>query len=283
MIIDAHHHLWDPARRVYPWMSGDALAPIHRPYTVHDLRLTIGPSVRATILVQTVSSMQETAEFLATAAASEGLVAGVVGWVDLTVPAELDRLLTIQGGHLLVGIRHQVEDEPDPSWLLRPEILAGLRAIAAAGLPYDLLVRAPQRPAALAVAKQLPELSFILDHAGKPAIAAGEWDPWASWITDLAALPNVTCKLSGLTTEAIWDNWSTVDIRPYADHILDSFGPARVMFGSDWPVCELAGTYTDVLNLAQTLLPPECLAETAKRVYRLSRQADSNPSRKPSK
>ena len=269
MIVDAHHHLWDPARRDYPWMAGSSLAPIRRRYTLHDLRLTIGPSVTATILVQTISSMQETAEFLATAAASEGLIAGVVGWFDLTAPAELDRLLTIQGGHLLVGIRHQVEDEPDPSWLLRPEILTGLRAIAAAGLPYDLLVRAPQRPAALAVAQQLPELSFVLDHAGKPAIAAGEWDPWASWITDLAALPNVTCKLSGLTTEADWNTWSTPDIRPYTDHILNSFGPARVMFGSDWPVCELAGTYTDVLSLAQTLLPAECLADTAMRTYGL--------------
>jgi L-fucono-1,5-lactonase len=279
MIVDAHHHLWDPRRRDYPWMAGSSLAPIRRPYTLHDLRLTIGPSVIATILVQTVSSTQETAEFLATAAASEGLIAGVVGWFDLTAPAELDRLLAIQGGHLLVGIRHQVEDEPDPSWLLRPEILTGLRAVAAAGLTYDLLVRAPQRPAALAVAQQLPELSFVLDHAGKPAISADEWGPWASWITDLATLPNVTCKLSGLTTEATWDSWSPHDIRPYANHILDSFGPARVMFGSDWPVCELAGTYTDVLSLAQTLLPPECLAETAKRVYRISGQIDANPTR----
>lgn len=267
MIVDAHHHLWDPRRRHYPWMASEALAPIRRPYTVHDLRLTIGPEVTATVLVQTVSSLQETAEFLATAAASDGLIAGVVGWADLTAPAELDHLRALPGGHLLVGIRHQVEDEPDPEWLLRKEILAGLRTVAATGLAFDLLVRAPQRPAAYTAAAQLPDVSFVLDHAGKPAIAAGEWEPWASWITDLAQLPNVTCKLSGLTTEADWQTWSTVDIRPYAQHVLDSFGPDRVMFGSDWPVCELAGSYTDVLTLAQTLLPAESLSDTARRVY----------------
>jgi L-fuconolactonase len=267
MIVDAHHHLWDPGRRDYPWMAGAALAPIRRPYTVHDLRLTVGPEITATILVQTVCSMQETVEFLATANASADLIAGVVGWVDLTAPAELDRLRTVPGGQLLVGIRHQVEDEPDPEWLLRKQILDGLRAVGAAGLVYDLLVQAPQRPAAYATAKQLPDVSFVLDHAGKPAIAAGEWEPWASWIADLAQLPNVTCKLSGLTTQATWDTWSAKDIGPYAQHVLESFGPDRVMFGSDWPVCELAGSYAEVLALARDLLPAASLGDTARRVY----------------
>jgi L-fucono-1,5-lactonase len=274
VIVDAHHHLWDPGRREYPWMAGEALTPIRRPYTVDSLRSTVGPAVSSTILVQTVSSMQETEEFLTTADASDGLIAGVVGWVDLTAPSDLERLRTVPGGQLLVGIRHQVEDEPDPDWLLRKEVIEGLRAIGTAGLVYDLLVRTPQRPAAYAAAKQCPEVSFVLDHAGKPGIAAGEWEPWASWIIDLAGLPNVTCKLSGLITEAAWDTWSAGDIRPYAEHVLDRFGPDRVMFGSDWPVCELAGSYADVLTLTDALLtdasPSEreaVLSGTARLVY----------------
>jgi len=274
MIVDAHHHLWDPTRREYPWMAGEALTPIRRPYTVDDLRTAAGPEITATVLVQTVSSVTETEEFLATAAASGGLIAGVIGWVDPTTPADLDHLRTLPGGQFLVGIRHQAEDEPDPEWLLRKEILAGLRSVGAAGLAYDLLVRAPQRPAAYSAAKQLPEVSFVLDHAGKPGIAAGEWEPWASWITDLATLPNVTCKLSGLVTEAAWDSWSSRDIRPYADHILDNFGPNRVMFGSDWPVCELAASYAEVRTLVAELTTElstgeqvAVLAGTARRTY----------------
>jgi L-fuconolactonase len=275
-MIDAHHHLWDPGRRDYPWMAGEALAPIRRPYTVDDLRAAAGPDVSATVLVQTVSSAEETEEFLATADSSAGLIAGVVGWLDLTAP-DVDRPRAAPGGHLLVGVRHQVEDEPDPDWLLRDDIQRGLGALAGAGLVYDLLVRAPQRPAAYTAARQLPDVRFVLDHAGKPAIAAGEWEPWASWLTNLAELPNVVCKLSGLVTEAARD-WTAGTIRPYAEHVLDRFGADRVMFGSDWPVCELAGSYADVLTLTQDLLSgaseterAAVLAGTAARVYGLDR------------
>lgn len=268
--VDAHHHLWDPGRREYPWMTGEALAPIRRRYSFNDLTRVTGSEVRSTILVQTVSSTEETEEFLATADASGGLIAGVVGWADLTAP-DLDRLRATPGGHLLVGIRHQVEDEPDPDWLLRKDILNGLRTVGAAGLAYDLLVRTPQRPAAYAAAQQLPDVSFVLDHAGKPGIATGEWDGWASWITDLAELPNVTCKLSGLITEADWHTWSAATIRPYAEHIIDHFGPDRVMFGSDWPVCELAASYREVLSLTRSLVPDDSpvFSATARRVYRI--------------
>jgi L-fucono-1,5-lactonase len=227
-ILDAHHHLWDPARRQYPWMTGAALDPIRHAYTVDDLRASAGPEVSATVLVQTVSSVAETEEFLAVAERSAGLIAGVVGWVDLTAP-DLDRLRSVPGGRLLVGVRHQVEDEPDPEWLLRPAALRGLRAVGAAGLAYDLLVRTPQRAAAYAVARRLDEVPFVLDHAGKPNIAAREGAPWASWITGMAGLPNVVCKLSGLITEAAWDGWTADTIRPYAEHVLSCFGADRVM------------------------------------------------------
>ncbi|MCT2588220.1 amidohydrolase family protein [Actinophytocola gossypii] len=265
-MIDAHHHLWDPATRDHPWMAGDALAPIRRPYTLDDLR-AVTPATR-TILVQTVSDEAETDEFLATAG---GLVAGVVGWVDLTAPDIADRL----AGHheLLVGVRHQAEDEPDPRWLLRPDVLRGLHALADADLAYDVLVRPPQLPAAVELAGRVPT-RLVLDHAGKPPIATGAMEPWATAITELARHPNVTCKLSGLVTEADWATWSIDDLRPYADHVLTAFGPDRVMFGSDWPVCELAATYSQVTAAAEALTAGLSEAEraavfggTAARVY----------------
>lgn len=277
--VDAHHHLWDPRRREYPWMAGEALAPIRRPYTLEDLRQVLPPTVSRTILVQTVSSAEETEEFLATAAASAGLVGGVVGWADLTAPDIAERLAAVRalpGGELLVGIRHQAQDEPDPRWLLREDVRRGLMAVAAAGLAYDLLVRPPQLPAAVELAGLLPEARLVLDHAGKPPIAAGEFDEWAASIERIARHPNVFCKLSGLVTEAEWTTWQVADLRPYAEHVLTSFGPRRVMFGSDWPVCELAASYDQVATTAEDLTAALSTAErvevfgaTANRAYGL--------------
>jgi L-fuconolactonase len=280
MIVDAHHHLWDPTGREYPWMSGSALAPIRRPYTVDDLRQeTAAAGVDRTVLVQTVSDMSETEEFLAAAEASQGLIAGVVGWVYLTADDVGDRLTRLRagvGGTRLVGIRHQVQDEPDPGWLRRADVGRGLRAVGAVGLVYDLLVLVPQLPTAIAVVERHPDVRFVLDHAAKPPIAAGEREPWASLLAALAVLPNVSCKLSGLVTEARWDSWTVDDIRPYAEHVLDVFGPDRVLWGSDWPVCELAGSYGRVRELADKLTEGLSADEraavfggTATRVYGL--------------
>jgi L-fuconolactonase len=278
--VDAHHHLWDPALRDYPWMHGIALAPIRRQYTVDDLRyLAASAGMDRTVLVQTVSDLAETEEFLATAAASDGLIAGVVGWVDLTaadVGDQLARLKTVPGGDRLVGVRHQVEDEPDPEWLLRPDVVRGLRAVGAAGLVYDLLVRVSQLPAARTVAQRLPDVQFVLDHAAKPPIAASETEPWATELGALAKQTNVACKLSGLVTEARWEDWDVQRIRPYAECILDAFGPDRVLFGSDWPVCELAGAYAEVVALARDLIAglsaterADILGAAARRIYAL--------------
>ncbi|MBO3746410.1 amidohydrolase family protein [Streptosporangiaceae bacterium NEAU-GS5] len=262
--IDAHHHLWDPGRRDYPWMAGDALAPIRKPYDLADLtRHTAAAGVDRTVLVQTISSHAETLEFLTTASASGGLIAGVVGWLDLTAPDVADRLAELRagpGGDLLVGVRHQVQDESDPEWLSRPDVRAGLRAIADAGLVYDLLVLVHQLPMAIQTVRDLPELRFVLDHAAKPSIAAGMIEPWATHLKTLSDEPNVSCKLSGLVTEASWTSWRPGDIAPYSARVLECFGPSRVMFGSDWPVCELAATYPQVVELAATVtahLAPE--------------------------
>jgi L-fuconolactonase len=252
-VIDAHHHLWDPAGREYPWLAGAAMDPIRRPYTAADLRaVTKAAGVHATVLVQTMSSEEETVEFLATAVA-EPVIAGVVGWVDLRAPDVGEHLASLRARGPLVGIRHQVENEPDDDWLLRPEVVAGLSTVADAGLVYDLLVRPAQLPAAREVALRLPELRLVLDHAAKPSIAAGEWEPWASEVAALAERENVVCKLSGLVTEADWSGWEVAHLRRYVDHALAAFGPSRLLFGSDWPVCELAASYEVVLDAAIAL------------------------------
>jgi L-fuconolactonase len=284
MIVDAHHHLWDPARRDYPWMTGGA-ARLRRRFDGDDLHEAIaGLGVERTVLVQAVGTLEETGELLATAAADrDGLITGVVGWVDLTLPdvaATLTRLLERVGGGHLVGVRHQVHDEADPDWLLRPEVLRGLRAVAEAGLVYDLLVRSRELSTARRAAERLPQLSFVVDHAAKPAIGAGEWEPWNSRIAAVAALPNVTCKLSGLVTETGSQGWTSDDLTPYVARLVELFGPARLLFGSDWPVCTLAASYRSVVDAARTCLARaglgepergEVFAGTAIRVYGLDR------------
>ncbi len=273
MVIDAHHHLWeDLGRRDYGWLAG--LDAIRRPYTVDDLA-AVTPADR-TVLVQTVAAVGETEEFLATAARSS-LVAGVVGWVDLCAPDVADRLAALRaapGGDALAGIRHPAQGEQDPGWLVRPDVVRGVRAVAEAGLTYDILVLPPQHGAAIALADAVPGARLVLDHAGKPAIADDGYEPWAAFLTELAARPNVFCKLSGLVTEADWDTWTVAGLRPYAEHVLSAFGPARVMFGSDWPVCELAATYEQVyaaaLAFTAELSPAErdeVFAGTATRAY----------------
>ncbi|MFF8912974.1 amidohydrolase family protein [Streptomyces sp. NPDC015032] len=278
-IVDAHHHVWDLSVRDQDWITGDELAPLRRTFTLADLEPEArAAGVRATVLVQTIAVPAETPEFLALAHDSD-LVAGVVGWCDLTAPDigdTLSALRELPGGDRLVGIRHQVQGEPDPAWLLRPDVLRGLRAVADAGLVYDLVVRAHQLPATAEAAALLPGLTFVLDHAGKPPVASGELHPWADDLRALAARPNTVCKLSGLVTEADVRSWTVNDLRPYADTVLDAFGPGRLMFGSDWPVCRLAATYAEVVDTARTLTETltederhRVLAATAERVYGL--------------
>ena len=269
MRVDAHHHFWDPATADYPWMT-EELAPIRRRFGPKELRPELERHrIDATVLVQTRSSEDETREFLALADA-EPFVAGVVGWVDLTAPDVPDRLAALRaapGGRHLVGIRHQVHDEPDPGWLDRTDVRRGLRAVSAAGLAYDLLVRTRELPTALRTARARPELRLVLDHCAKPPLRAGE-DALAAWWRALEPLtrePNVTCKLSGLVTEASWPT----DLTPVVRRVVEAFGHDRVLYGSDWPVCLLAATYTEVIDLAATTPTPGLFGPTATRVYEL--------------
>ena len=277
--VDAHHHFWDPSRAEYPWMTPE-LASIRRAFGPQDLRpLATAQGIARTVLVQTRSSVEETEEFLATADANR-FVAGVVGWVDLTDPAAGDtiaRLRELRGGDRLVAIRHQVHDERDPAWLQRPDVRRGLRAVESAGVVYDLLVRPRELPAASETVRELPGLRFGLDHIAKPPIASGVLEPWQSAVRGLAGLPNVFCKLSGMVTEADWATWTVDSLRPYVDVVLDAFGPRRLLFGSDWPVCLLAASYAEVVRAARALTSDLSVAEqervfggTAEEVYRLA-------------
>ncbi|GGS70411.1 amidohydrolase family protein [Streptomyces cinerochromogenes] len=279
MTVDAHHHVWDLAVRDQDWIRGPELAALRKNFGLADLEPEArSAGVDRTVLVQTVTAAEETPEFLALAA-GHGLVAGVVGWTDLTRPDvadELARLRALPGGSFLKGVRHQVQGEPDPEWLLRPDVLRGLAAVADAGLVYDLVVLPHQLPACVRAAAALPRLTFVLDHLGKPPVASGDREPWASGLRALAALPNTVAKLSGLVTEADPASWTTEDLRPYTDAALEAFGPGRLMFGSDWPVCTTAATYTRVHDVARELTsalgPAERTAlfeTTAARVYDL--------------
>lgn len=253
--IDAHHHVWDLTVRDQPWTR--ALPTLRRSFSMADLRPALeAAGIRATVVVETVDSAEETAELLSLAD-TDPHVAGVVGWVDLTAPdvaAEIERLRGGVGGGHLVGVRHQVQSEPDTGWLLRDDVGRGLRALGSAGLTYDFVVTADQLPLVIKAVRRNPDVRFVLDHAGKPRIAAGEIDGWRRDVAELAAHQNVAVKLSGLVTEADPTCWTIAQLRPYADALLDTFGANRVLFGSDWPVCLLAAAYGDVVSVADQLV-----------------------------
>ena len=275
--MDAHHHLWDLATRPQPWTEGEP--SLARSFSFEDLRGHLDRhGIAAGVVVQTVAVAAETPELLALAAV-EARIAGVVGWVDLERPGAGEAIAALRegpGGARLVGVRHLVQDEPDPAWLARPAVRAGLGAVGDAGLVYDLLVRPRQLEAAIAAVAALPGVRFVLDHAGKPEIAAGGLEPWRGLVGRLAALPNVAVKLSGLVSEADRARWSIEQLRPFAEVVLEAFGPERVMFGSDWPACLPAAGYDQVFEAAQAccagLGPAETsavFAGTARAWYRL--------------
>ncbi|WP_432534708.1 amidohydrolase family protein [Kineococcus arenarius] len=279
-IVDAHHHLWDPARRRYPWMRRPGLEPLHRPFGPADLvREAAAAGVSATVLVQTVAETAETREFLTAAAGSAGLIAAVVGWVDLSGAAVADDLAALRagpGGHLLRGVRHQVEDEPDPDWLRRADVRRGAAAVADAGLVHDLLVRPDQLPAATALARELPGAVLVLDHAAKPPLDPDGLAVWRERVTDLARCGGVFCKVSGLFT-LLPPGGEDELLEPVVRNLLEVFGPRRMVFGTDWPVSTLAGGYGDVVRRTVALLADlsggerdAVLAGTARSVYGLA-------------
>jgi L-fuconolactonase len=257
----------------------EELARVRRRFGPDDLRpLLTAQGIDRTVLVQTRSSLDETREFCATAAATD-FIAGVVGWVDLTDPRISETLRALRGspaGGTLVGVRHQVHDEAEPEWLLRDDVRRGLRSVGDVGLAYDLLVRTRELPAALRVAREFPQMRFVIDHIAKPPIRTGKMNGWAEAMAPFSDCDNVFCKLSGMITEADWSRWQPDDLVPYVRRVIGWFGEDRLMFGSDWPVCLLAGSYArvidslrDALGDIASLALAKIFGENAVRFYRL--------------
>ena len=260
-MIDAHVHVWDLADRPQPWT--DEFPPLQRSFAVADLAPDLDPGDRI-VVVQTVAEYGETLELLARAA-DDQRIAGVVGWLDLTRPVapEIDVLRRVPGGRYLVGLRHQLQIEPDPNWLARTDVRDGLREMGEAGLVFDVVVSPEALPAVLDCVRAVPGTRFVLDHAGKPPLAGaptgaldvGPMAAWAADVTALADCPNVAVKLSGLVTEADWCTWTPGQLAPAVAHVVKAFGPDRVMFGSDWPVCLLAADYRRVRETMLSMVP----------------------------
>jgi L-fuconolactonase len=283
VLIDGHHHLWDLDQRPQPWLNDPDLTSISRTFTPGDLRTTAtqaiaGRRLHSTVAVQCMPDVPETEDLLALAE-REPLIGAVVGWADLTSPAigeVLDRLLAGPGGAYLRSLRHLVQGETDPSWLQRPDVERGLAVTRDRGLSYDVLVRSHQLDQAISLAERFPDLPQVLDHAGKPSIADGELAEWERQLRLLATHEHVVCKVSGLITEADHDRWTVDDIRPVWNILLTAFGPDRLMFGSDWPVANLAGgwnrwaaTVDELLDGCSDTEIHGVLAGTATAFYRL--------------
>ena len=273
MTVDAHLHLWDLERVAYPWLT-DALAPIDRTFTFAEAQPQLERAgVDRVVLVQAANSVEDSAAMFAV---SSPMVAGVVAWVDLLDPATASRQLDAWSEHpSFVGVRHLIHDEPDPDWLGRPVVRSSLGLLAARGLTFDVIGVLPRHlEHAMALADEYPSLQLVIDHLGTPPVGAATAEPWAGLLTELARRPNVSVKLSGLTT--LGGGSDAPRLRPYIEHALEAFGAPRVRYGGDWPVSTLAGSYAQTRAVADELLAgasaeerAEVFTHSAERAYRL--------------
>ncbi len=230
------------------------MSAIKRDFLPDDLKSELSKNiVDGSVAVQADQSERET-EFLLNLAQNNDIIRGVVGWIDLCDAHVEGRLEFYQYEKYLKGIRHVVQDEPDPEFMLRPDFQNGISLLDKYGLTYDILIFPKQFEAAISLAKSFPNQKFVLDHIAKPNIALGEIDDWSSNIQRLADCDNVYCKLSGMVTEAEWGAWKVQDFMPYMDVVMNSFGTNRVMFGSDWPVCLLSAKYDEMKSIVDYYL-----------------------------
>jgi L-fuconolactonase len=275
MVIDSHQHFWrfNPVRDA--WITED-MAAIRRDFLPGDLAPELDANgVDATIAVQADQSEEET-EFLLGLAEGNRRIAGVVGWLDLRSPEIESRLEYFSRFKKLRGVRHVAQAEPDDRFLVQADFVRGVGQLARFELTYDILIYPRQLPAAIELVAKLPEQKFVVDHLAKPEIRAKKIEPWAALIRELAVNPNVYCKLSGMVTEADWKKWKREDFEPYLDVVFDAFGAERLMFGSDWPVCLVAATYSQVKNIVESYVnrhesnaKANILGGNAVRVYGL--------------
>jgi L-fuconolactonase len=273
MRIDAHQHFWKYDPRDYAWID-ESMAGIRKDFLPADLETLLkAEGFDGCIAVQARQSLDEN-RFLLDLARPSAFVRGVVGWVDLKKSdVELD-LADFAGDPKAVGIRHIAQAEPDDRFLAHDDFVHGVRKLAAFDLTYDILVYPRQLPAAIELVAKAPDVRFVLDHCGKPEIRNAQWEPWATHIRELAKAPNVSCKISGLVTEANWAAWTKETLKPYVDHVVASFGAERCMLGSDWPVCLVAGEYARVMGAQRELVTQvagsgalDVMGKCAERVY----------------
>ncbi len=249
MTIDSHQHFWRYTAASYPWMT-DKLASLRRDYLPEDLApLLKQTGLDGCVAVQAQQTVAE-ARWLLALADAHPIIKGVVGWVDLQSDRVEEQLAELARHPRFVGVRHVVQDEPDDNFMLRPAFQRGIGKLRQFNLAYDILVFPKQLPASIQLAANFPEQRFVLDHIAKPFIRDGTISPWSEQIRELAKAPNVWCKVSGMITEAKWTGWRAEDFRPYLDVVFEAFGVERLMFGTDWPVATLAGTYQEVHQLA---------------------------------
>jgi L-fuconolactonase len=250
MLLDSHQHFWIYDEAQYPWIPKGTL--LHRDWLPEDLAKLQQPlGLNGSIAVQARQTVEES-RWLLTLADHDPRIKGVVGWVDLRSPEVAKDLAELSKHPRFRGVRHVVQSEPDNDFMIRPEFLRGIGELSAFGLTYDILIFPKQLPAAIKLVAQYAKQPFVLDHIAKPLIKDGVMEPWRSQLRELAKAPNVMCKVSGIITEADQKAWKPEDIRPFLDVVFEAFGPERLMWGSDWPVCLLAGSYERVFGLADS-------------------------------
>jgi len=253
MRIDAHQHFWVYDQSEYAWID-DSMASLRRDFLPNDLKIELGrKGFQGSVAVQARQTLEET-RWLLELATDASFILGVVGWVDLRSSNVRSQLEAFAGNPKLVGIRHIVQSEPNDRFLLQPEFLRGISLLEEFDLAYDLLIYPKHLPVAAEFVRRFPRQRFVLDHLAKPPIKSGSLRPWERGMRELGTLPNVFCKLSGLVTEADWQNWKPEHIVPYMDVAFETFGPRRLMIGSDWPVCTLAASYTRAIDLVESYL-----------------------------
>lgn len=248
MKVDAHHHLWNLTKTEYPWLTSE-LAVIYRTFEAAELEpLMQAAGINKTIIVQAMNSYDDT-DYMLQAAADFAWIGGVVGWVPLDQPSEAKRQLTVYAKNpLFKGVRHIVSLENDPDWIIRDEVIVGLKVLASFGMSFDFVAEFPNHLKHVPeLSRLVPELKIVIDHLAKPPIKTKQWEPWASQLAESAKNPNVYAKISGLNTAAS-EQWSATEIKPYIDYAIKCFSAERIMFGSDWPVSLLAGKYDQVWN-----------------------------------
>jgi L-fuconolactonase len=253
MYIDAHQHFWRYDQREYGWID-DSMAALRRDFLPTDLKPELERNgFQGCVAVQARQTLEET-RWLLELAERAPFILGVVGWVDLRSPRWRFELQPLAGKSKLVGVRHIVQSEPDERFLLQPDFLRGIAMLEESDLAYDILIYPQHLPVAAEFVRRFPRQRFVLDHLAKPPIKSGAVDVWARGILELAAFPNVYCKVSGLVTEADWRAWKPEDMWPYLDVTFECFGPRRLMIGSDWPVCTVAAPYARVMNAVKDYL-----------------------------